>query len=115
MQLSITKPLNELQDDAYNKIRLDLQDFIFETSDFPVWKQANYSDIGSELGLKELAASIIPSEQSTLDNVRLVRAWKNVLLAERDRVKALIYSSTNASEIKISFESMVYTPPPFNL
>jgi len=99
----------------YDALKFKLYLFITKTSDFPEWKQANYADTGSDLGFKEITGTITNDEQSKLNNIRLIRQWKNTLLAERDRVKAAIFSANNAAQIELEVNSMVYTPPPFSL
>ena len=112
MQLRITKPLLELQTDGYKEVTSALYKHITETSDFPEWKQANYADTSSEYGFKELAGTLTVDEQAHLDYIRLVRAWKNQLLVERDRVKIEIQLAGSILEIITARDSMMYTPIP---
>jgi len=112
MQLRVTKPLLDLQNDAHNSLRADLLNFILVTSDFPEWKQANLADRWAELSIKKLTTSVTVAEQAELDFIASIRAWKNTLLAERDRVKTAILSATTMLEIRTAVDSFMYTIKP---
>jgi len=106
--------IQEYAKDRYDKLKTDLYRFIVKTCDFPEWKQANTADTYAELSIKKLTTSVTPEEQATIDNIVAIRAWKNSLLAERDRVKAKIYSqSTNTTnQIDTIVKSFVYASFP---
>ncbi len=108
MQLRVTKPLSELQDDAYNKLRTDIYEFIITTKDFPEWKQANYADTWANLSIKQLSTALTTEELSVLAVINSTRTWKDNLIAERDRVKTLIFNSVNIAEIRDAVDSFVY-------
>ena len=110
---SVTKPLVELQNDAYNGLRTDLYKFITETSDFPEWKQANFAEKRSDLRIKLLESSLTVEEQTELDYLTSIRLWINTLIVERDRVKTLIYSeNATPASIKAAINSFIYFPKP---
>jgi len=108
-------PIVDQQTEAYKQLKADLYNYITKTNNFPEWKQVNYADTYSELSIKKLTTSVTPAEQTTIDNIIAVRAWKNALLAERDRVKVLIFAATTTLEIRNAVDSFVYTQPPFNI
>ena len=113
MPINVGKPLADLQTDYYTQLKSDLYDYITKTSNFPGWKQTNYADTFSELSIKKLTSSISTTEQTTLDNIVAIRSWKNNLLTERDRVKALVFAATSVADIRTAIDSFTYTPPPF--
>jgi len=112
MQLRITKPLAELQSDAYNEVTAKLYKHITETSDFPEWKQINYSDTSSDYRINAIGKPLSAPEQAKLDYITSVRGWKDALLAERDRVKGEIFASSSMVEIIVAKGSMNYTQIP---
>jgi len=111
----IVDDITTVCDSNYNTLKSELYRFITETSNFPEWKQVNYSDTYSELSIQKLTNGITTDQQTTLDNIVAVRAWKNALLSERDRVKTLIYDATNLAGITTAVDSLVYSTPPFEL
>jgi len=101
------------QSTRYLMLKRQLYNFIVNTSNFPFWKQVNYSDTYSDLSIQKITTGITVEQQQTLDNIILVRNWKNDLLVERDRVKTVIYSATTLSQIDVAVSSFVYLEPPF--
>jgi len=112
MQIRVTKPLTDLQNDNYNKLKEDLYNFIIITNDFPEWKQANFLDNWSSLAVKELSVTLLPTELTEKNYIESVREWKNNLLAERDRVKVDIFAATDIAGIRTAIDSFTYTNMP---
>jgi len=115
MQLRITKPLVELQNDAYDKIKSLLYTHITVTSDFPEWKQVNFLDTFSEVRFRGVGRPLTTEEQADIDYIDEVRVWKNALFAERDRVKGEIFSATSVYDIVAATNSMTYLQRPVML
>jgi len=112
MQIRVTKPIAEIQTDNYNKLTSDLYLFITKTSDFPEWKQANYADTWANLSIKQLATTLTTAETVQLTYINSIRDWKNTLLSERDRVKALIFTATDVKTIRDAVASFTYPQKP---
>lgn len=110
--------LADYQATVYNQVRADLYAFITDEgqSDFPEWKQANYSSRLAELADKVAngdALSTAEADERTA--IHAVIAWKNGLLAERDRVKAEIDAAADNAAVDTAAASMQLTAPPFKL
>jgi len=115
MQLRITKPLLEIQNDAYDKIKSLLYTHVTVTSDFPEWKQANFLDTFSEVKFRGLGQPLTTEEQAYIDYIDEVRVWKNALFTERDRVKGEIFAATSVYDIVVATNSMIYLQMPVML
>jgi len=104
-----------LQNEYYNVLKQRIYDYITLDCDFPEWKQLNYIEQGSVLGLKNISSTLDDAESNELNRVEQARLWKNSIMIESKRVKAAIYSSPNVSALKIAVNSFVFNKPPFLL
>jgi len=112
-----TYPLEfaDIQDTKIKHLDGNLYDFIVTQSNFVEWKQAEYADNYSELSIKKLTNGVSVDEQTKIDNIVLVRAWKNQLKLDNDTVTTAIGNATTMTEINIAISSMNYIEPPFQL
>jgi len=104
-----------IQDTTIKKSNGDLYTFITKESGFVEWKQAEYADNYSELSIKKLTNGVSAEEQTMIDNIVLVRAWKNQLKSDNDVVTNQILNATSIDSINTAVASMVYSAPPFDL
>lgn len=115
MPLNLTKDLTEGQQEVYDKLRADLYTFITVDSDFPEWKQANYSERYTTLSVLKIEGTITTEEQTELDAIISVISWKNGLITQRDTIKNDIFNSTSIPSARIAADTFVFTPAPFDL
>jgi len=103
------------KNNADNKLDGNLYNFIVKVSKFPEWKQAEYADTYSELSIKKLTNGISVEEQTTIDNIVLVRAWKNQLKSNNATASKGIQNATTIADINTAVSTMTYTTPPFQI
>lgn len=116
--ISPPMPLTDYRDTVYIQVRRDLYAFITDEqqSDFPEWKQANYASRLAELADAFAHNGSLTTDESTERTAILsVIAWKNGLLAERDRVKAAIDAAADNAAVDTAAAGMQLSAPPFKL
>lgn len=98
-----------------NNTSQNISKFIIKDNNFPEWKQVNYADRFSELSIQKLTSSITADEQGELDNIVLIRSWKNSLISEYNRIESELNTESTIAEMETSVNSLVFTPAPFIL
>ena len=116
MRIDLSKPIDEVRGELYQKFKNDLYAFIVNDCNFPEWKQANYALRYSELGLKRIEGNLTSDELMELTVIESVIKWKSDLMLQKDALKDEIMTKSNTpSEVKYAIKGFVYTTPPVTL
>lgn len=114
MQFNLEKTQPEIEQDYLTYFKSLIYIFITETSGFPEWKQANYTDTSSFLEIQKLKGlSLTVEEQAELDHINAVRNWKNDILSKKQVIEDVILNPLSTpQEIRTAIDSMVYVTFP---